>query len=116
MTGDGLARSSVCPSAGVKDLKGQRLGHAKAQGTNTNAEDARYLNSVTFHVSFTISLQMKGNVGQDDALFEQQRGLEHQRALVVQDTLPPTGGKNLRDDDRHPDVRFLFENLFDVVE
>src|SRR5512140_3701046 len=55
----------------------------------------------TFHTS-RLPFQVEWNIGQDNALFEQEGCLEEQRPLVVQDALPPMGGKNLRDDDGYP--------------
>src|SRR6185295_8453816 len=75
----------------------------------------RDVSRLTFHVSRS-SLQVEGDVGQDDSFFEQQRCLEEQRALVVQDALPPMGGENLRNDDSHPDVWFFLQGFFYVVE
>src|SRR5574341_9809 len=65
---------------------------------------------------FILSLQVERHVGENHPLFEEQGRLQHERALVMQDILPPPGRQDLRDDDRHPAVGVLLEQLFDVVQ
>ena len=110
---------SFAPSAGSMILNANAC-CARGLGTGQLrrgqwSEPTCDVSRLTFHVS-RLSLQVEGHVDQDDAIFEQQRSLEEQCALVVQEALPPMGGENLWDHDGHPDVRFLFEDLFDVVE
>ena len=59
---------------------------------------------------------MEWHVGQDDAVFEQERGLQHKGPLIVQDTVPPVSRENFRDHDGDPGIRFLIQEIFDVVE
>src|SRR4029077_20749361 len=92
----------------------------EARGKRQKRKDKSYESTphvlrLTFRAS-RLPLQVEGDVGQDDALFEQQRCLEEQRVLVVQDALPPMSGKNLRDHDGHPGVRLLFQEFLDIVE
>ena len=59
---------------------------------------------------------MEWHVYQDDAFFEQERGFEEKSSLIVQDTVPPVGGENFRDYDGDPGVRFLVQEILDVLE
>src|SRR5580765_6603715 len=94
----------------------QRTGTRSRQSSRgKRSEPTCDVSRLTFHASRS-PLQVKGDIGQDNSFFEQQRCLEEQRALVVQDALPPMGGKNLRDDDSHPDVWFFLQGFFYVVE
>jgi hypothetical protein len=47
---------------------------------------------------------VEGHVGQDDTIFEQERGFQAERPLIVQNILPPPSRKNLGDDDGDPMV------------
>ena len=62
------------------------------------------------------SRQMEWYVHEDDSFLKEERALEHQGALVVQNILPPAGRQNFRNDNGDPDVRLLIENFFDVFK
>lgn len=48
------------------------------------------------------------DAGDDDALFEEQRAFEQERALVVEEVLPPARGDEFRQHYRDDVLRVLF--------
>src|SRR5437899_10764876 len=60
--------------------------------------------------------QMVGDIGDDHAEFEEQRGLDQQGALIVQQVLPPARGHDLPQHDRDPPAGILLPDLLDIVE
>ena len=60
--------------------------------------------------------QMVGDVGQDDTIFKKKGALQHEGALIVEDVLPPTRGKNFGDDDGNPAALILLQHLLDIFQ
>ncbi|MEA2175134.1 MAG: hypothetical protein QOD00_2726 [Blastocatellia bacterium] len=52
-------------------------------------------------VSPLLVVQVIGNVRDDDALLEEERAFEDERALGAQQLLPPAGGDEVSQHDRH---------------
>src|SRR5438094_4307184 len=60
--------------------------------------------------------QVVGDIGDDHAELEEQRGLDQQGALIVQQVFPPARGHDLAQHDRDPRTWILLPDLLDIVE
>src|SRR5439155_1360839 len=60
--------------------------------------------------------QVVGDIGDDHAEFEEQRGLDQQGALIVQQVLPPARGHDLPQHNCDPRTWILLPDLLDIVE
>ena len=59
---------------------------------------------------------MVGHVRHDDVLPEEERSLDQERRLVVQEVLPPVRGHELRDDDGDHVIVAECQQVVEVLE
>src|SRR5215204_7011605 len=60
--------------------------------------------------------EVERHIGQNDAILEEQGGLQQQGTLIMQNVLPPAGRQNFGDDDRNPAFEVFVQEFFDVAE
>src|SRR5258705_663269 len=63
-----------------------------------------------------LAAQVIGDIGDDDVFAEEERALDHQRGLVVQEMLPPLRGNELRDDDGDHVMVAQGKQMVEIVE
>src|ERR1043165_1050354 len=59
---------------------------------------------------------MEWHIGQDDTILEQERGLQHESPLIVQDVVPPASRENLWNYNGDPGIRLFVQKIFDIIE